>query len=145
MMIHEGIPGHHLQLATASTHPSIVRRHFEAMEHAEGWTTMLEDYMLDQGYMGELTDEARFSGKRDISRLGARTAIDLFFMSGNKDFLDLGLFKTRFFSTDPDADLNGDGIADFLDLGVLKTLFFQSPGPSGLPCAGTVPCPEPLP
>ncbi len=91
MMIHEGIPGHHLQLATASKHPSYIRRHFDAMEHAEGWTTMLEDYMLDQGYLGDLTDEARFCGKRDLSRIGARVAIDLYFMTGNRDYLDVGI------------------------------------------------------
>ncbi|NOY89761.1 MAG: DUF885 domain-containing protein [Deltaproteobacteria bacterium] len=91
MMIHEGIPGHHLQLATAATHPSVVRRHVEAMDHAEGWTTMLEGYMLDVGYMGELTDEARFTGKRDIARIGARVGIDLFFMTGDKGYLDLGV------------------------------------------------------
>ncbi len=91
MMIHEGIPGHHLQLATAARHPSIIRRHTDAMEHAEGWTTMLEDYMLDVGYMGELTDEARFIGKRDISRIGARVAIDLFFMTGERRYLDVGV------------------------------------------------------
>lgn len=91
MMIHEGIPGHHLQLATASTHPSIIRRHTEAMDQAEGWTTMLEDYMLDQGYMGDLTDEARFSGKRDISRIGARVAIDLYFMTGDRGYLEIGV------------------------------------------------------
>lgn len=91
MMIHEGIPGHHLQLATASRHSSTIRRHFEGMEHAEGWTTMLEDYMLDQGYMGELTDEARFCGKRDIARIGARVAIDLFFMTGDRGMLDVGV------------------------------------------------------
>ncbi len=91
MMIHEGIPGHHLQLATASVHPSTVRRHFDALEHAEGWTTMLEDYMLDQGYMGELTDEARFCGALDIARIGARVAIDLYFLTGDKQFLDVGI------------------------------------------------------
>ncbi len=91
MMVHEGIPGHHLQLATASTHKSIIRRHMEANEHAEGWTTMLEDYMLDVGYMSELADEVRFCGKRDLSRIGARVAIDLFFMTGDKKYLDVGV------------------------------------------------------
>ena len=91
MMIHEGIPGHHLQLATAAMHPSVIRRHVNAGEHAEGWTTMLEDYMLDIGYMDDLTDEVRFSAKRDISRIGARVAIDLFFMTGNRDYLDVGV------------------------------------------------------
>lgn len=91
MMIHEGIPGHHLQLATASLHPSIIRRHCSANDMAEGWTTMLEDYMLDQGYAGDLTEEVRFLAKREICRLGARVAIDLFFMTGDKQYLDVGI------------------------------------------------------
>ena len=91
MMIHEGIPGHHLQLASAATHPSKVRRVFSGNDWAEGWTTMLEDYMLDLGYMGELVDEARFCGKRDLSRIGARVVIDLFFMTGDRGFLDVGV------------------------------------------------------
>jgi uncharacterized protein (DUF885 family) len=98
MMIHEGIPGHHLQLAWASRHSSVVRRHVEAMDQAEGWTTMLEDYMLDAGYAADLADEARFSAKRDIARLGARVAIDLFFMTGDKGYLEVGV----------DADLSSD-------------------------------------
>lgn len=100
MMIHEGIPGHHLHLATASTHTSVIRRHCESMDQAEGWTTMLEDYMLNMGYMGELTDEARFIGKRDIARIGARVAIDLFFMTGDKSYLDVGV-DTDLSSDDP--------------------------------------------
>ena len=91
MMIHEGIPGHHLQLSTAAQHPSWIRRHVSANDHAEGWTTMLEDYMLDLGYMADLADEARFCTKRDLSRIGARVAIDLFFMTGERDYLDVGL------------------------------------------------------
>lgn len=91
MLIHEGIPGHHLQLASAASHASVIRRHMDAMDQAEGWTTMLEDYMLDLGYMGELTDEARFIGKRDIARLGARVAIDLYFMTGDAAYLDVGI------------------------------------------------------
>ncbi|WP_396588659.1 DUF885 family protein [Bermanella sp. R86510] len=92
MMIHEGIPGHHLQLASAALHPSFVRRIFSANEHAEGWTTMLEDYMLDIGYIGdELVDEARFIAKREMTRLVARVGIDLYFMTNNKAYLDMGL------------------------------------------------------
>lgn len=91
MLIHEGIPGHHLQLAAAASHPSVIRRHIDAMDQAEGWTTMLEDYMLDLGYMGELTDEARFIGRRDIARLGARVAIDLYFMTGDAAYLEVGV------------------------------------------------------
>ena len=91
MMVHEGIPGHHLQLASSAGHPSVVRRLFDGADWAEGWTTMLEDYMLDLGLMGELEDEARFCGKRDLSRIGARVAIDLFFMTGDRSLLDVGV------------------------------------------------------
>ena len=91
MMLHEAIPGHHLQLTSASLHPSVIRRHIDAMDQAEGWTTMLEDYMLDVGYMGELVDEARFVAKREIGRIGARVAIDVFFMTGDPGRLEVGV------------------------------------------------------
>lgn len=92
MMIHEGIPGHHLQFATAAQHPSFIRRIFSANEHAEGWTTMLEDYMLDVGYIqDDLVDEVRFIAKREMSRLVARVGIDLYFMTGQRDYLNVGL------------------------------------------------------
>ncbi len=92
MMIHEGIPGHHLQFATAAQHDSFIRRFFSANEHAEGWTTMLEDYMLDVGYIEpELVDEVRFIAKREMSRLVARVGIDLYFMTANKEYLNVGL------------------------------------------------------
>jgi len=100
MMIHEGIPGHHLQFATAAQHPSFIRRIFSANEHAEGWTTMLEDYMLDVGYIAEdLVDEVRFIAKREMSRLVARVGIDLYFMTSDKDYLNVGL-DLNFDSTD---------------------------------------------
>jgi hypothetical protein len=92
MMIHEGIPGHHLQFASAAHHPSFVRRIFSANEHAEGWTTMLEDFMLDVGYIdADLVDEVRFIAKREMSRLVARVGIDLYFMTGERDYLNVGL------------------------------------------------------
>ncbi len=98
MMIHEGIPGHHLHLATATNHSSAIRRFMPCNDLAEGWTTMLEDYMLDQGYCSELADEVRFIAKRDIARIGARVAIDLYFMSGDKKYLNVGV----------EADLSSD-------------------------------------
>ena len=64
---------------------------------------MLEDYMLDLGYMGELTDEARFIGKRDIARLGARVAIDLYFMTGDAAYLEVGVPLGRL-GSDPFAN-----------------------------------------
>lgn len=101
MMLHEGIPGHHLQFASASLQPSFIRKIFRAGEHAEGWTTMLEDYLLDSGYIeNELVDEVRFIAKREISRLAARVGIDLYFMTGDKQYLNVGL-QLDFDSDDP--------------------------------------------
>ena len=91
MMVHEGIPGHHLQLAWAALHPSPIRTMYESPHHAEGWTTMLEDYMLDAGFPIEHEDAARFSGLRDISRIGARVVIDLYFMTGDPEYLEIGV------------------------------------------------------
>jgi hypothetical protein len=101
MMIHEGIPGHHLQFASAVQQRSLVRKIFDANEHAEGWTTMLEDYMLDAGCVdSDIEDEVRFVTKRDISRLVARVGIDLYFMTGDSHYLDVGL-ELEFDSDDP--------------------------------------------
>ncbi len=49
---------------------------------------------------------------------------------------DLAYFKSKFFSTDPDADLNGDGSVNGGDLAILKPLFFQPPGPSYIDLPG---------
>lgn len=104
MMLHEGIPGHHLQYASACAQKSFIRKFFDAAEHSEGWTTMLEDYMLDQGLIdSNLSDEVRFVAKRDISRLGARVAIDLYFMTGESSYLDIG-YDLDFSDIDPFAN-----------------------------------------
>lgn len=48
------------------------------------------------------------------------------------NFLDLGVLKSVFMSSNADADFNGDGHVNFLDLGLMKSHFMQPPGPSGL-------------
>ena len=44
---------------------------------------------------------------------------------------ELAFIKTAFFTSNPEADLNGDGVVNAGDLAILKSLFFQAPGPSG--------------
>ncbi|MEM6641176.1 MAG: PQQ-dependent sugar dehydrogenase [Pseudomonadota bacterium] len=51
--------------------------------------------------------------------------------------VDLGLFRSRFFSDDADADFNGDGVVNVLDLGIMRQQFFAAPGPSGAAIADT--------
>jgi len=45
---------------------------------------------------------------------------------------DLAYMKTRFFTTDANADLTGNGVVNAADLAIIKIMFFGPPGPSGL-------------
>ena len=58
---------------------------------------------------------------------------------------DLGLFSATFGTTGVPgftaADTNCDGTVGGPDLGVVSGSFGGPPGPSGLACAGTIPCP----
>jgi len=42
---------------------------------------------------------------------------------------------------DPDLDSDGNGAVDGSDFSNLRSHFGKAPGPSGLACAGTIPCP----
>jgi hypothetical protein len=56
---------------------------------------------------------------------------------GGPDFARL---LEAFGSEDESVDLTGDGVVGGPDLGVFLSLFGQAPGPSGLECAGWIPC-----
>ncbi|MFV1978727.1 MAG: hypothetical protein ACC649_05200, partial [Myxococcota bacterium] len=48
------------------------------------------------------------------------------------------------FPVDPDTcDIDESGVIDFQDFGYFSFLMGTPPGPSGLACAGTVPCTAP--
>lgn len=100
MMIHEAYPGHHLQFSYAAKNKSVIRRIFQANDLSEGWATYLEEYLLEIGYKPENRAEMQYLIKRDIARIAARVAIDLYFMIGDKKYLDLGL-NLDFSSSDP--------------------------------------------
>jgi len=50
LSIHEGYPGHYVQLEYSNRHPSLVRRVLQSGVFAEGWAVYTEQMMLDQGY-----------------------------------------------------------------------------------------------
>jgi uncharacterized protein (DUF885 family) len=50
LTIHEGYPGHYVQLEYSNRHPSFVRRVLSSGVFAEGWAVYVEQMMLDQGY-----------------------------------------------------------------------------------------------
>lgn len=48
------------------------------------------------------------------------------------NFIDVGMFRAVFLTTDADADFNGDGIVNFIDFVVMRTQFLQPPGPAAI-------------
>jgi uncharacterized protein (DUF885 family) len=50
LTIHEGYPGHYVQLEYSKRHPSLIRRVLYSGVFAEGWAVYCEQMMLDQGY-----------------------------------------------------------------------------------------------
>jgi uncharacterized protein (DUF885 family) len=99
MIAHEGL-GHHQAYANAYSAESIVRKHCDYLDVAEGWSTYMERYLIDQGYMGAITDEVDFVTKINFNRLGARVLIDLYFMTGDLDYLNVGVIE-KLSSSDP--------------------------------------------
>ncbi len=52
LSIHEGVPGHYLQLDHATRFPSLVRAVLMSSPFAEGWAVYSERVMAEQGYLG---------------------------------------------------------------------------------------------
>ncbi len=50
LTIHEGYPGHYVQLEYSNRHPSFIRRVLYSGVFSEGWAVYCEQMMLDQGY-----------------------------------------------------------------------------------------------
>ncbi len=48
--VHEAYPGHHLQLAVGSRHPSLTRLQADAPEFVEGWGMYCEQMMREEGF-----------------------------------------------------------------------------------------------
>ena len=67
--------------------------------------------------------------------------------SGGVNALDFGLLRNAYLTSagapayDEDIDADSDGVIGSKDFSVLKNSFLEPPGPSGLACAGTIPCP----
>ncbi|MDQ3493494.1 MAG: DUF885 domain-containing protein [Chloroflexota bacterium] len=53
LCIHEGVPGHYLQLAWSNRSPSMVRSIFSNGMFAEGWAVYVTQVLMDLGYGGD--------------------------------------------------------------------------------------------
>lgn len=50
LTIHEGVPGHYLQIALSNRHPSVLRSVLYSGPFVEGWAVYAEGMMIDEGY-----------------------------------------------------------------------------------------------
>ncbi len=51
LTIHEGVPGHYLQIALSNRYPSALRSVFWSGPFVEGWAVYAERVMIDEGYL----------------------------------------------------------------------------------------------
>ncbi len=73
--VHEGYPGHHLQLTVSNMNPSLTQVMVHSTETVEGWAHYCEDWMKDKGF--DDTPEARFVQTIDILWRAARIIVDV--------------------------------------------------------------------
>ena len=51
--VHEGYPGHHLQLTAANLQPNLIRSVAQGNETVEGWAHYCEQLMAEKGFLGK--------------------------------------------------------------------------------------------
>lgn len=73
--VHEGYPGHHLQLTMSNMNPSLTMVLVHSTETVEGWAHYCEDWMKEKGF--DDTPEARFVQTIDILWRAARIVVDV--------------------------------------------------------------------
>jgi uncharacterized protein (DUF885 family) len=81
---HEGYPGHHLQLATASDHPSIARKAIRSNVFIEGWGLYVEELMTELGFLDD--PETRLLRLKDLLWRAARVSVDVGLSTGELGF-----------------------------------------------------------
>ncbi|MFV0643625.1 MAG: DUF885 family protein, partial [Sphingomonadaceae bacterium] len=81
--IHEGVPGHYLQLDHANNSPSLLRAVLSNGPFVEGWAVYSEEVMADEGYLG---GDATLDGK--LFRL---TMLKMRLRSIANTLLDIGI------------------------------------------------------
>lgn len=74
-VVHEGYPGHHLQICIANRHPSAVRRCFHDYFLIEGWALYCEAFMAQSGLYADPL-RARIGVLRGVKFRAARVVVD---------------------------------------------------------------------
>jgi uncharacterized protein (DUF885 family) len=73
--LHEGVPGHHLQIVTASCLPRTVRRVLSSPAAQEGWALYCENLMAEQGFISD--PAARFFQVHHLLWRALRVILDV--------------------------------------------------------------------
>lgn len=82
--VHEGYPGHHLQLAAATQNDDIFRMFSQATETVEGWAHYCEEMMKDHGF--DDTPEAKLLQSKDVVWRAARIIVDVKLSTGKMSY-----------------------------------------------------------
>jgi uncharacterized protein (DUF885 family) len=92
--IHEGYPGHHIQLWCAGMHPHRVRWRSELLssspEMVEGWAHYCEELMMEKGFV--TAKEYQFMQSRAVLWRAARIIVDVQLSRGDMSFDEAVLF-----------------------------------------------------
>ncbi|TLZ66411.1 MAG: DUF885 domain-containing protein [Methanobacteriota archaeon] len=91
--VHEGYPGHHLQLTCASLNPSYARIFGDAVETVEGWAHYCEDMMKEAGFSPD--PKTKFVQMTDQIWRACRIIIDVDLHSGKMGFDEAVDFLVR--------------------------------------------------
>lgn len=91
--VHEGYPGHHLQLACATLNPSHARIFAGATETIEGWAHFCEDMMKDAGFSAD--PKTKFVQMTDQIWRACRILIDIDLHTGKMGFDEAVEFLVR--------------------------------------------------
>jgi uncharacterized protein (DUF885 family) len=100
LAIHEGYPGHSVQLEYMNRHPSLIRKVLQSGVYIEGWAVYTEQMMLDQGY-GDRDLALRLSQLKFYLRAVGNTILDHKMHCSNMsddealDFLIKGCFQSE--------------------------------------------------
>jgi hypothetical protein len=82
LAVHEGYPGHYVQLAHASRHPRLARRALSRSAFAEGWAVLMERLTLEAGFGTEGSsavpyDDLLLTQRKMALRCAANALLDI--------------------------------------------------------------------
>jgi uncharacterized protein (DUF885 family) len=93
LALHEGYPGHHVQLSRANQVDRRLRTLFTSPTMAEGWALYCEELMYEQGFFGD--ERVRLLQLRDQLWRACRVIVDVGLHTGKMSFNDAVSFLVR--------------------------------------------------